>query len=157
MQVVDNKAGGQLYMGTNQAAVELKRGINPLNVSMLIQVEPESGQPGCGRYSTEWFATKLDDEVEPAKDRAAADAYCVATWNLDSMTANAGAAECPDLYDMPSSSDDDAFLTGHLGIICRATQALAQGLTVMIQGTSAGSPTYISHGRLVSLFISPQI
>ena len=153
MQVVDNKAGGQLYMGANQAAVELKRGINPLNVSMLIQAEPESGQPGCGRYSTEWFATELHDEVEPAKGRAAADAYCVATWNLDSMAANAGAAECPDLYDMQSSSDDDASLAGH---ICRALQALSQGLTVMIQGTSAGSPTYISHGRLVSLFISPR-
>ena len=150
MQVVNNKAGGQLFIGTNQAAVELKRGHNPLGVSVLIQLEPEKSQPGRGRYRMDWYATTLDDEVEaPEGNRAAADAFLRVDWNIDSMVADAGADECPDFY-------DEGDLKGHLSIICRACQLLSQGLTVMVQGTSAGPPTYISHGRLVSLFISPQ-
>ena len=132
-------------MGSNQAAVEWKRGDNPLGINVLFQLEQEKSKPGNPRYEMEWHASELA-EVDSG---ALPTAYVAAHWDIESMVADKDAAECPDFF-------DDKENKGRLSIILRVCQMLRQGLNVMVQGTSAGSPTYISHGRLVSLIISPQ-
>ena len=148
MQVFDNASMGQLFIGSNQAAVEWKRGDNPLGIHVVIQLEQETFKPGHSRYEMEWHASELA-EVDSG---ALPTAYVAASWDIESMVAEKDAAEFPDFYDDPFDEKNK----GHLSIILRACQLLRQGLNVMVQGTSAGSPTYISHGRLVSLFISPR-
>ena len=143
MQVFDNAAGGQFSMGSNQAAVEWKRGENPLNIQVFIQLEQEKFTRGHSRYELEWHAgepAEVDSGVLPT-------AYIAAHWDIGSMVAERGAAECPDFFD--AAEVDGKKNKGHLSIILRVCQMLRQGKNVMLQGTSAGAPTYIP-------FISPQ-
>ena len=91
-----------------------------------------------------------DEVAEEHLEETSNQVVTVVNWNIDSMLDNAASDDCPDLFD-----DAVNGRSGHIGIICRAVQALAQGLTVMVQSTSAGSPTCISHGRLVSFFLTP--
>ena len=150
MQVFDNANHGQLFIGSNQAAVEWKRGENPLNIQVLIQLEQEKFTRGHSRYELEWHAgepAEVDSGLLPT-------AYCHGNWDILSMVSERGAVECPDFFD--AAAVGGKAKEGHLSIIARIVQMLSQGHNVMLQGTSAGSPTYICHGRLVSLFISPQ-
>ena len=150
MQVFDNASKGQLFIGSNQAAVEWKRGDNPLGINVFIQLEEETFKRGHSRYEMEWHAgepAEVDSGVLPT-------AFCHAHWDIQSMVAERGAVECPDFFDAAEVGDKTN--KGHLSIILRICQMLRQGKNVMLQGTSAGSPTYIRHGRLVSPLIPPQ-
>ena len=136
MQVFDNVRSGKCYMLSNVAAVEFKRGDNPLDINMLVQLDAPVAR-GCGRWSMQWYARHMTHVL--GVDEDASDAVCVLAWNVDSIAARADEDDCPDLLDTDDGSEGR--LGGHLGILCRILQSLSQGLTVAVQGTSAGLPT----------------
>ena len=131
MQVCDNPNGGKLYMVSNTAAVEFKQGIDPLGINFLVQLDHPVA-PGCGRWSSQWYARHMTRQLDVDEDPT--DAVFVVAWNVDSILANADENECPDFFDTKAS-------VGRLSMVCRILQALYQGRTVAIQGTSAGLPT----------------
>ena len=132
MQVFDNVQGGKLYILSNVVAVEFKRGDNPLDINMLVQLDAPVA-PGCGRWSMKWYARHMTHELGVEEDQR--DVVCVVSWNVDSIVARAKEDDCPDLL----ATDDGR--EGRLGILLRILQSLSQGLTVAVQGTSAGLPT----------------
>ena len=130
MQVCDNANGGKLYMVSNTAAVEFKRGHNPLEINFLVQLDHPVA-PGCGRWSSQWYARHMTRQLDVDEDPT--DAVWVVAWNVDSILDNPD-ERCPDFYDTKAS-------VGRLSLVGRILQALYQGRTVAIQGTSAGLPT----------------
>ena len=150
MQVFDNANLGQLFIGSNQAAVEWKRGENPLGITVVIQLEQEKFSVHHSRYQLDWYVAEPAEVDSGLLPRA----YCHGHWDMQSIVAEREASECPDFFD--SAAVDGMRAGGHLSIIAAICQMLSQGQTVMLQGTSAGSPTYISYGRLVSPLTPPQ-
>ena len=151
MQVCDNDNMGQLFIGSNQAVVEWKRADNPLNIASFIQLENVTFPKDKSRFKGNWYAG------QPAA--AASDllpkAFYHGSWDIGTMVSERGAFECPDLFD--AAAVDGTVKEGHLSMTAKIVQMLSQGHNVMIQGTSAGSPTYIRYGRLVSPLINPPL
>ena len=149
MQVFDNANLGQLFIGSNQASVEWKRGENPLDISVFIQLEQVNFSKNHSRFQLDWYAGQPADVESGLLPQA----YCHGHWDIRSMVSERGAVECPDFFD--AAAVGDTTNEGHLSIIARICQMLRQGKNVMLQGTSAGSPTYIRYGRLVSPLTPP--
>ena len=150
MQVFDNDNMGQLFIGSNQVVVEWKRADNPLNISAFIQLEHVTFPKDKSRFKGNWYA----GQPAAAASDLLPQAFYHGHWNIQSMVSDRGASECPDFFDAVAA--DGTIIEGHLSMIAKIVQMLSQGHNVMLQGTSAGSPTYIRYGRLVSLLPPPQ-
>ena len=138
-------------MVSQQAAVEWKRGENPFNISALIQVQKDTFSPGKSRFKGQWHAglpVAADSNLLPT-------AFYLGSWDIGTMVSERGSLDCPDQFDTVAADGED--VNGHLSMIANIVQMLSQGHNVAIQGTSAGSPTYIRYGRLVSPLINPPL
>ena len=150
MQVFDNDRQGQLFIGSNQAAVEFKRGENPLNIECFIQLEDVIFPTDHSRFKLDWHAGVPASAASGLLPKA----FGFGRWDMRSLVSERGASECPDFFDAVAA--DGTIIEGHLSMIARICQLLCQGKNVMIQGTSAGSPTYIRYGRLFSPLTPPR-
>ena len=132
MQVGDNVLGGKLYMISSTAAVELKRNHNPLGIDMILQLDVRPD--GRGRWSHKWLP-RFKSDFYGTVDDDPVDTFCLVNWDIDSVFSCAGDRDCPGLIEGTEPGQEGE--EGHLGIICRALQALCRGKTVAVTGISA--------------------
>jgi hypothetical protein len=126
MQVGDNNLGGALWMVSGLGALELKRNHNPLGIDVLIMLDEAPVLPeGRGRWSSQDFPRGQPDD-------SPIDAFMVVKWNIDSMYSCSGDHDCPNFIEGGGVEDG-----GHIGMLCRAIQALSRGKVVAVCGISA--------------------
>lgn len=130
----ENEHEGKLYMVSGTAVADFKRGINPLNIQFLIQLDGKV-EAGCGRWSVRWFSRHLLEQAPCGTiipEHLPANAIMVGCWDVSSISDDADSDEVPDFLAAAGNNP------GHVHMLCEILQFMSQGRTVAISGVSAG-------------------